>query len=160
MSFDTNIPLKMAKHHKDTKRKGKGGMKKGSSGSFKPLNPDISFVTLKAKEIEKIVLDLAKEDTPKSKIGLILRDTYAVPDVKLVCKKSISKILEENNVVKKLPEDLNDLYQKYLKVVKHLDKNTRDKHNRRGLNMIEAKIIKLTKYYKSKNVLDMKWRHK
>ena len=148
------------KNHKDIKRKGKGGMKKGKAGSFQPLNPDTSFLTLKPKEIEKIILDLAKEDITKSKIGAILRDKYAVPNIKLICSKSISKILEENNVRRQLPEDLNDLYQKYLRVVKHIDKNNRDTHNKRQLILVEAKIRTLSKYYKSKNLIDSKWRHK
>ncbi len=130
---------------------------KGRSGSTKPLNPDMSFVKLKPAEIEKIIVDLATQDITQSKIGLILRDRYGVPNVKLLCEKSIGQIVRENSISKSLPEDLQALFSKYLNLKKHLGNNTRDTHNRRSLILIESKIRRISKYYKNKGILDKKW---
>ena len=92
---------------------------------------------------------MAKEDAIKpSMIGLILRDTHGVPSVKAVTGKSVTAILAEAGEVSQLPEDLDALVVRANKLKKHLETNTRDTHNKRGLALIEAKIRRLTKYYK------------
>ena len=79
--------------------------KKGKSGSTKPLKKEnYSWMNYKAKEIELLVIKLAKEGNQTSKIGLILRDTYGIPDVKSITKKSISEILDKKKLLPKLPE--------------------------------------------------------
>jgi small subunit ribosomal protein S15 len=130
---------------------------KGKSGSLRPVNADLSFVDLKVKDVEKIILDLAKEDYSLSKIGLFLRDTHGVPSVKKFTGKSISKILEENKLARDLPEDLSSLVLKATKLKKHLELNSRDVHNKRSLILMESKIRRLIKYYKSKNRLPQNW---
>jgi len=40
---------------------------------------------------------------------------------------------------------------------KHLEKNKKDIHSKRGLQLIEAKIRRLAKYYKREGVLPKKW---
>jgi len=133
---------------------------KGKSGSTRPVEADLSFVTIKKEEVVKIILDMAKDDIKPSVIGLTLRDQYAVPSVKLVCGKSITKILAENNMESKLPEDLQLLVVKADKLKKHLGNNNRDVHNKRGLQLIEAKIRGLTKYYKSTGRIESGWNYK
>ena len=130
---------------------------KGKSGSKRPVKADLSFVKVKPNEVVKIILDLSKNDTSKSKIGLILRDSYGIPSVKLLCGKSISEILKENKLSKEVPEDISFLVKKYKNLKKHLETNTRDKHNKRGLILIKSKILRLAKYYKNKQILDRKW---
>jgi len=55
------------------------------------------WVTMKPAELEKIVIELAKQGESPAKIGTILRDKHGVPKAKLLGKK-ISKILEENKI--------------------------------------------------------------
>lgn len=131
---------------------------KGQSGSTKPVEADLSFVTLKKKEIEELVIKFAKDDVKLSQIGLILRDTYGVPSVKLTTGKSISKILEDAKITFKLPEDLEALVIKATALKKHLEFNTRDTHNKRGLQLIESKIRRLSGYYKKTGKLPANWR--
>lgn len=131
---------------------------KGKSGSTRPVVKDVSFVKLKDKEIVSIIQKLAKEEDMKpSKIGLVLRDTYGVPDVKLICKKSISEILKEGNLLHAVPEDLEALVTKAKALRKHLEKNKRDTHNKRGLILIESRIRRLVKYYKKHDKLPENW---
>ena len=133
---------------------------KGRSGSTKPVTPDLSFVSLKAKEVEALIVKLVKEDNKSSsEIGIILRDTYAIPSVKAVCGKNIGTILKENNLEKQIPEDLQSLVEKVFSLKKHLSNNTKDVHNKRSLLLIESKIRRLTKYYKSKGRVPQNWRY-
>jgi small subunit ribosomal protein S15 len=130
---------------------------KGKSGSTRPVKADLSFVTMKKADVEKTIVKLAKDDVKQSMIGLILRDTYGVPSIKKVTGKSIGAILAEANVVTKIPEDLNALVVKATALKKHLEANTRDVHNKRGLQLIEAKIRRLSKYYKVKDKIPANW---
>jgi len=41
-----------------------------------------------------------------------------------------------------------------LNLRKHLEKNKKDKHSRRGLTLIESKIRRLVKYYRKKGIFD------
>ncbi len=132
--------------------------RKGKSGSKRPAVKDLSFVSISKGDVEKLVVKLYEEGNSKSLIGMILRDTYGVPDVKAYTGKTISQILKENNVEEKLPEDLAFLVERAKKVKKHLEKHKKDLHNKRGLQLIMAKIGRLSKYYKNKGVLDKKWK--
>ena len=133
---------------------------KGKSGSTRPVTPDLSFVTMKAKDVEKLIIKMTKEDAiSASKIGLILRDTYTIPSVKALCGKSISQILLENNLLATVPDDLNALVAKVQALKKHLANNTRDTHNKRGLILLEAKIRRLSTYYKKKGAIPTNWGH-
>jgi small subunit ribosomal protein S15 len=132
---------------------------KGKSGSRRPVSADLSFVNIKAKEVEKLIVKMAKdEDKRQSEIGLILRDTYGVPSVKKLTGKSVSQILEEAKVSFNLPENLQALVIKANGLKKHLESNTRDTHNKRGMQLIESKIRRLSGYYKKKGKIPMNWR--
>jgi small subunit ribosomal protein S15 len=97
--------------------------------------------------IEKLIVDLRKEGTSSSMIGLILRDRHGVPDVKMVTGKTVGDILIENKISSEIPEDLRDLMIKALGLRKHLENNKKDLHNKRQLHLVEAKIRRLVKYY-------------
>ena len=137
---------KMARIH--ARRKGKSGSKRPSR-RIKP-----SWVWYTEKEVEELIIRLAKEGKSASEIGLILRDSYGIPSVKLVTGKSITYFLEKNGLAPKLPEDLGNLIRKALNLRKHLEQHKKDIHNRRGLQLIEAKIKRLIKYYKRVGKLD------
>ncbi|MFC1787276.1 30S ribosomal protein S15 [Halobacteriota archaeon] len=115
------------------------------------------WLELDSKEIEQIVLELRGQDMSSSEIGLILRDRYGVPDVKLVTGKKITQILREKNVGPKVPEDLQNLITKALGLKKHLDINPKDVHNKRALQLTESQIRRLVKYYKNNGKLPKDW---
>ena len=102
---------------------------------------------------------LSKEGHPPSKIGTIIRDQYGVPLAKPITGKSIAKTLKERNLSSSLPEDLENLLRKATRLHVHYDKNKADLHNKRALQIVEAKIYKLSKYYKQKGVLPPDWKY-
>ncbi len=92
-------------------------------------------------------------------IGLILRDQYGVPNVKLATGKSVTKIMEERGVAGSLPEDLANLMRRAIDLNVHLRDNKMDVSNKRGLNLIEARIRRLERYYKRVGVLPKDWKY-
>jgi len=105
------------------------------------------------KDVEQKVVELAKQGHSMAEIGRILRDEYGIPSVRKITGKKISTILKENNLYPQIPDDLRSLIARAVKVIEHLETHKKDKHSRRGLQLIEAKIWRLVKYYKAKGVL-------
>ncbi len=141
----------MARMH--ARRKGKSGSKR----VYRDGPPE--WLEISAEEVERRVVELYNEGYEPSQIGMILRDRYGVPSVRQVTGKKITKILKEHNVEMKYPEDLKALIKKALRLRRHLEVHKKDKHNRRGLQLIEAKIWRLSNYYKEKGVLPPDWKY-
>jgi small subunit ribosomal protein S15 len=134
--------------------------KRGKSSSTRPaLKEKPLWVELSAEEVENQVVKLARKGYSQSMIGIILRDSYGIPLVKVVTGKSIKKILEENDIETPLPEDLSNLVKKALNLRKHLEVNHKDLESTKGLQRTESKIYRLIKYYKKKKVLDPKFKY-
>ena len=133
---------------------------KGRSHSTRPVGKrPPTWCRYQSEEVESLVVKLAKEGNPPSKIGIILRDQYGVPLVKPIVGKNIVKILKENELTPPMPEDLETLLRKAARLRAHLEKNKGDRYNKRALNMVEAKIRKIGKYYKRKGLLPENWRY-
>jgi small subunit ribosomal protein S15 len=111
------------------------------------------------EEVEAQIMKLSKEGHTPSKIGTILRDQYGVPLAKPIIGKSVTQVLKERGVVPSLPEDLENLLRKATRLHVHHEKNKADLHNKRALQMVEAKIYKLSRYYKNKGVLPADWKY-
>ncbi len=134
--------------------------RRGKSGSKKPLRKiPPHWLEYKPREIEELVVRLAKEGKRPSEIGLILRDQYGIPDVKQATGKKITKILKERGLYT-FPEDLECLIKRAERLRKHLAKHPKDLHSKHGLNLIEAKIKRLVDYYKETGVLPEDWEYK
>ena len=134
--------------------------KNGRSGSTRPARLEKPvWVELSADEVESEVIKLARRGYSKSKIGVILRDSYGVPLVKVVTGKTISQILESNDIKSSLPEDLSDLIKKALNLRTHLESNHKDLESRKGLQRTESKIYRLIKYYKKKKFLEQDFKY-
>lgn len=132
--------------------------KKGKSGSKKPIKKTKKvWLRYSDKEVEQLIIKLAKQENSQSKIGIILRDTYGVPDVRDILNKKIGKVLEENKLKPTLPDDLMALIKKELNIMKHMETNKKDMPGKRGLQLTESKINRLVKYYKKKGILDKSW---
>ena len=133
--------------------------KKGQSGSKRPIkkaNP--TWIRYKPKEIELLIAKFAKEGKTSSEIGIILRDIYGVPDVKLIVGKSITQILAEKNMLKELPEDLLALMTRAIYIRKHIEINHKDMTAKRGLQLTDSKINRLIKYYKKAGKIPVEWK--
>lgn len=134
--------------------------RRGSSRSRRPLiseNP--SWVPIDEAEITDLIVKYAKDGVGSAQIGLKLRDQYGVPNVKLATGKTVTQIMEENNVLSPIPEDLSNLMTKAISLNNHLKLNSRDVANKRGLALVEAKIRRLERYYKANGTLPSNWKY-
>lgn len=133
---------------------------KGKSGSTRPMrekHPEWS--SLNPREIEGRIMELAKAEKTTSEIGMILRDQYAVPDVKVATGKTITHILEQNKITQEIPEELQNLIKTALKLKKHIDQNKKDLKTKRNLSLTESKIRRLMKYYHREQRLPEGWKY-
>lgn len=134
--------------------------KKGQSGSHKPIRKTkLTWIRYKKEEVEKLVIKLVKSGKNNSEIGIILRDSYGIPNVKEITNKKIGKILEENKLTPELPDDLVALIKNEIMIMKHVEQNKRDKVAKRGLQLTTSKINRLVKYYKGKGKLAKDWKY-
>lgn len=132
--------------------------KKGNAGSKKPLKKAApTWIRYQAKEIELLVAKVAKEGKTTSQIGIVLRDSYGVPDVRKLTGKKVAAIMKEKNLKPQIPEDLMSLIKKNVKIMKHREESKHDMSAKRGLELTDAKIRRLIKYYKRENVLPHDW---
>ncbi|MEM2557688.1 MAG: 30S ribosomal protein S15, partial [Candidatus Bathyarchaeia archaeon] len=60
----------------------------------------------------------------------------------------------------KIPEDLENLLKRAARIKAHLEKNKKDKHNKRALQLVESKIHRLSEYYKERGILPPNWEYK
>lgn len=133
---------------------------KGKHGSKKPVSAaPPSWITHKPEEVEALVLKLAKQGMSSSMIGLVLRDSYGVPDVEKIIKKKITKLLKEKELGSTIPEDLQNLIKRSIIIRKHLESHKKDMSSKRGLQLTEAKILRLIKYYKREGMLPTGWKY-
>ncbi len=134
--------------------------KKGKSGSTRPVRMSSpSWMRYTPEEVVKIVLRLAKEGNQSSEIGMLLRDQWGIPSVKLVTQKTVGQILREGKLASDYPEDLLNLMTKAVKIRKHLVSAKVDLHSKRGLQNTEMKILRLAKYYKRTKKLPATWEY-
>ncbi|GKT83104.1 putative 40S ribosomal protein S13 [Colletotrichum tofieldiae] len=133
----------------------------------------------KGKDHPEQVVDqickLAKKGATPSQIGVILRDSHGVAQVRVVTGNRILRILKSNGLAPDIPEDLYMLIKKSLDpmrggwnidqakqavaVRKHLERNRKDKDSKFRLILIESRIHRLARYYKTVGVLPPTWRY-
>ena len=134
--------------------------KKGKSRSHKPPVKIVpKWLKYKKKDIVDLIIKLAKQRYSSASIGLILRDKYAIPDVKTIVGKSITQIMKENKLYPDYPEDLMHLFKKAVKLHDHLQKNKADKTSKKGMENLESKIRRLIKYYKRKKIIPQDFKY-
>jgi len=90
---------------------------------------------------------------------MALRDEYGIPLAKPLLGKSVSEVLEEGKALPPIPQDLKDLVERAARVQRHLRDHPSDKKNVHSLELIEAKIYRLSKYYKQKGQLPSDFRY-
>jgi small subunit ribosomal protein S15 len=132
--------------------------KKGKSGSKKPFKPDNSgWKNKDTKAVKEVILEMGKTGKTSSQIGIILRDSYAVPDVKNLLGKKVTEILTDGGLKKEVPDDLLALIRRDLALTKHMELNKHDMTAKRGQQLTTSKINRLVRYYKNKGILSKEW---
>lgn len=134
--------------------------RRGKSASHRPLiteNPE--WVSLSKDEITELIVKMARDGASASRIGIVLRDQHAVPDVRLATGKTISDIIAENDLKPAIPDDLSALMRKAIGLQNHLSENNKDVANKRNMQMVESKIRRLVRYYKRVGYLPADWQY-
>merc|ERR1719238_2412721 len=103
-----------------------------------------AWLKVSAKEVEAQVAKFAKKGLSPSQIGVILRDSHAIAQVKSVTGNKILRLLKKAGLAPALPEDLYHLIKKAVAVRKHLDKN---------------RVHRLARYYKRTRQLPPNWKY-
>ena len=133
----------------------------GKSHSIRPATLRApSWITHSPAEIEELVVKYSKDGLTPSQIGIKLRDQHSIPLVKPIIKKSMGKILEEHGLKPEMPEDLENIVRKAVGLQKHLKANKGDRRNVRSLELIEAKVHRLSVYYKRIERIPKTWKYK
>lgn len=135
--------------------------KRGQSSSKKPYRtarPD--WIEMDRKSIEKLIIDLYNKGYSTSRIGIVLRDIHGVPDVKTAIGVSMYDVLKQNKIKMDYPEDMINLMRRAVRMHRHMDENHKDVHNKRQLQLTEAKIRRLVRYYVKNGVLPEGWSYK
>jgi small subunit ribosomal protein S13e len=102
---------------------------------------------------------LAKKGASPSSIGVTLRDSYGIPQVKGVTGSKILRILKKNGLAPQVPEDLYHLIKKAIAIRKHLEKFRKDKDAKFRLILVESRIHRLARYYRNVKSLPPTWRY-
>ncbi len=135
--------------------------RKGKSHSTRPPSKKVPvWLDLTPETVEQIALKLAKEGKTPSEIGLILRDEHGVPLFEQVTGRKLLKFLEEKGEAPEMPEDLARLMDRAKGLKAHLKQNKKDRKNKHALENVEAKIYRLSKYYKRMGKLPEDWKYK
>ena len=92
-------------------------------------------------------------------IGVILRDSHGIAQVKSVAGQKILRILKKQGLAPTLPEDLYHLIKKAVSVRKHLERNRNDKDSKFRLILVESRIHRIARYYKIARQLPPHWRY-
>lgn len=103
------------------------------------------WVTIKPAELEKIIVELAKQGETPAKIGMILRDKHGIPKAKLLGKR-ISQILKEKNI--KIKTEKEKLTEETHKLEQHKAKH---KHDYTATRAMTKKLWILNKINKLEN---------
>jgi len=105
------------------------------------------------------VCKLAKKGLTPSQIGVNLRDSHGIAQVCHVTGSKILRILKKKGLGPEIPEDLYCLIKKAVSVRKHLDKFRADRDSKFRLILIESRIHRVARYYKSVKALPANWKY-
>ncbi|PSN69564.1 hypothetical protein BS50DRAFT_618612 [Corynespora cassiicola Philippines] len=141
------------------------------------------------EQVVEQINKLAKKGATPSQIGEILRDSHGIAQTKVVTGNKILRILKSNarvdsssaseasvalykfasvgfiadreplGLAPEIPEDLYMLIKKAVAVRKHLSTNRKDRDSKFRLILIESRIHRLSRYYKTVGVLPPTWRY-
>merc|ERR1711935_718967 len=132
----------------------------GISQSALPYRRSVpQWLKLTSEEVKDQIYKLAKKGLTPSQIGVILRDSHGVAQVRHITGNKILRILKSKGMAPELPEDIYYLIKKAVSTRKHLERNRKDKDSKFRLILVESRIRRLARYYKIKGVLAPVWRY-
>ena len=127
---------------------------KGISRSAKPYKrTPPQWLKTSSTDVEEHVCKLAKKGLTPSQIGVILRDSSGIAQVKSITGSKILRLLKKNGLAPEIPEDLYMLIKKAVMIRKHLERNRQDKDGKFRLILVESRIHRLARYYRTSRKL-------
>ena len=135
---------------------------KGISSSALPYKrspPSWLTKVVSPQDVEEHCCKLAKKGLTPSQIGVILRDSHGIPQVRSVTGSKILRILKKNGLAPAIPEDLYCLIKKAVSIRKHLEKNRPDTDAKFRLILVESKIHRLARYYRRTRQVTPNWKY-
>ena len=131
-----------------------------------------------------MIFKLAKKGLTPSQIGVVLRDAHGIAQVRNVTGNKILRILKSNGksyfisigrknsrmkiclprminlgLAPEIPEDLYHLIKKAVAVRKHLERFRKDRDAKFRLILVESKVHRLSRYYKTAGQLPPNWKY-
>ena len=85
------------------------------------------------------IFKLAKKGLTPSQIGVILRDSHGVAQVRFVTGSKILRILKAKGLAPDLPEDLYHLIKKAVSIRKHLERNRKVNNSKKKFSLLLSK---------------------
>jgi small subunit ribosomal protein S13e len=126
------------------------GPGKGISGSALPYRRSPpAWLKVTSRDLVKQIIELSKKGMAPSMIGLTLRDSLGVAQVKSVTGRKIVRILKASGRGAELPEDMFCLIARAVNMRKHLERHRTDMDTKFRLILVESRIHRLARYYKS-----------
>merc|ERR1712098_42140 len=120
---------------------------KGISQSALPYRRSVpTWMKMSSEEVSEQIFKLSKKGLTPSQIGVILRDSHGVAQVRFITGNKILRILKSKGLAPDLPEDIYFLIRK-------------DKDAKFRLILVESRIHRLARYYKTKSVLPPTWKY-
>ena len=118
-----------------------------------------SWCKVPASTVVEEIKKFAKKGMTPSKSGVQLRVCMGVQQVNAVTGNKFLRVLKINGMAPEIPEDLYHLIKKAVNMRKHLEKNRKDKDTKFRLILVESRIHRLSRYYKSKRALQPNWKY-
>ena len=110
--------------------------RRGIASSVRPFRQEVpEWSNTDVQEIEKKIIELRKAGLSCAEIGLVLRDKFGVPNVKLVTGKRVNAIVRENDFDTDISDDLRNLMPNALGMRKHLAEIKKALPNKRLLQL-------------------------
>jgi len=133
---------------------------KGISQSALPYRRSVpTWLKMSGDDVKDQIYKLAKKGLRPSQIGVILRDSHGVAQVRWVTGNKIVRILKSKGIAPEIPEDLYHLIKKAVNIRKHLERSRKDKDSKFRLILVESRIHRLARYYKTKRQLPVAWKY-
>ena len=136
------------------------GSRKGISRSAKPYRRSApSWLKTTASQVVEQIAKFAKKGMTPSQIGVILRDSSGIAQVKSITGSKILRLLKKNGLAPEIPEDLYMLIKKAVMIRKHLERNRQDKDGKFRLILVESRIPRLARYSRTSRKLPASWKY-
>jgi len=118
-----------------------------------------TWCKIEPEKVKEEIFKYAKKGMTPSSIGVVLRDSLGIAQVNSITGSKILRILKTAGLAPELPEDLYHLIKKAVNIRRHLEKNRKDIDSKFRLILVESRIHRLARYYKTKKSLPPSWKY-